>query len=287
MSCTRTGSFPIGFRRGGGWQKDTDALVAWTKDNDFECIDIRADVDDARRVVDAGLAVGSADLPDGRGMISPDAARRDEAVAKNAEFIRACRGLVANFFLVMLPEKPDLPRAENFGYMAASYGELVDALAEVDGRIVIEGWPGPGALCCTPETLRAFFGEVDSHTMGINYDPSHLIRMGIDPLRFLREFVGRVGHIHGKDTELLAERQYELGCEQPATFAEGVAFGGNHWRYTIPGHGQMRWSAAFRILADAGYDGRISVELEDANFNGSEEGEKRGLILARRFLEGC
>ena len=41
------------------------------------------------------------------------------------------------------------------------------------------------------------------------------------------------------------------------------------------------------ILAAAGYDGFVSIELEDANFNGTEEGEKQGLLLARRFLEGC
>ena len=288
MSQTRTGQFGIGFRRGGGaWQKDTDVLIAWAKENDFACIDLRADLDDIRRVTDAGLAVGSVDLPDGRGMISPDEGRRAEAVAANGELIRAAKGLAKNFFVVMLPENPDLPRQENFAYMTDSFGKLAGVLSECDARIVIEGWPGPGALCCTPETVRAFLDQVASPTMGLNYDPSHLIRMGIDPLRFLREFVDRVGHIHGKDTELLSQRQYELGCEQPATFAERIGFGGNHWRYTIPGHGQMRWSAALRILAGAGYDGMISIELEDANFNGTEEGEKQGLILARRFLEGC
>jgi hypothetical protein len=35
-----------------------------------------------------------------------------------------------------------------------------------------------------------------------------------------------------------------------------------------------------------GYKGTISVELEDMNFNGSEAGEKRGLIASRDFLVG-
>jgi sugar phosphate isomerase/epimerase len=171
--------------------------------------------------------------------------------------------------------------------MVDSYGRLAPTLEECGGRIVIEGWPGPGALCCTPETIRALLEEIDSPAMGINYDPSHLIRMGIDPLWMLSEFAGRVGHIHGKDTEILAERQYELGTEQPPTFAEPIGFGGGHWRYTIPGHGQMRWTKALQILAEAGYDGMVSIELEDADFNGSEEGEKLGLLLGKRFLEGC
>lgn len=288
MSRTRTGQFPIGFRRGGSeWQRDFDSLLAWTKANDFEGLDVGADAEVIRQVAAAGLRLGSADLPDARGMISPDKARRRQAVAANAEFIRRCEGRAGNFFVVMLPEKPDLPRKENFACMVDGYGQLADVLVQCGGRIVIEGWPGPGALCCTPETVRAALKALHSPAIGLNYDPSHLIRMGIDPLRFLDEFVGSVGHIHGKDAEIMSERQYELGCEQQATFAPNVAFGGTHWRYCIPGHGQMRWSAAFRILADAGYKGMVSVELEDANFNGAEQGEKQGLLLARRFLEGC
>ena len=285
MSRTRTGGFGIGFRRGGGWQDDLGGLIDWAKANDFECIDVGGV--EAVEQTAAGLAVGSADLLDWQGMISPDKAGRSEAVAASTEYIRACAGKARNFFVVMLPAKPELPRAESFGYMVESFAQLVGVLDECGSRIVIEGWPGPGALCCTPETVRAFLKEVDSPTMGLNFDPSHLIRMGIDPLRFLGEFAGRVGHVHGKDTEILAERLYELGTEQPATFAEGIFCGGNHWRYCIPGHGQMRWSKAFEILARAGYDGFVSIELEDASFNGTEEAEKQGLIFARRFLEGC
>jgi sugar phosphate isomerase/epimerase len=123
--------------------------------------------------------------------------------------------------------------------------------------------------------------------MGINYDPSHLIRQGIDPLRFLGEFAGRVVHVHGKDTELLAENLYEYGSEQPPTFARPIPFGALHWRYTIPGHGVMRWGQALRILQAHGYAGCVCIELEDANFNGAEDSERFGILQGARFLEGC
>jgi sugar phosphate isomerase/epimerase len=110
--------------------------------------------------------------------------------------------------------------------------------------------------------------------------------MGIDPLRFLREFASRVYHAHGKDTELLAEGLYEYGHEQPPTFGKPVAFGGMSWRYTIPGHGQVRWVEVARLLKEAGYSGMISIELEDANFNGAPDGEKLGILQGARFLEG-
>ena len=287
---TRTGGFPIGIRRGwSDWQEDLAGLIEWVRLEGFEVIDLGRDGDSsAGAVAGAGLRIGSADLAEWQGMISSAAGRREAAVARNADYIRACaRHGVRNFFLVMLPEEPDRSRAENFSFMVEGFTALVPVLEEVNGRIVIEGHPGPGALCCTPEGYRAFFERCPSPAMGINYDPSHLIRMGIDPLRFLEEFVDRVYHVHGKDTELLPRGLYEYGSEQPPTFAERVAFGGMHWRYTIPGHGVARWTRIFEILATAGYDGCVAIELEDAYFNGTEAGEKLGFIQGGTFLSGC
>ncbi len=287
MSHTRTGQFGIGFRRSWSpWQKDLEQLLAWTKDNGFECLDVRG-ADAVSQVASAGLAIGSADLPDFKAIITPDRTRRDEAVAEAIQLIRDCAGKTKNFFTVMLPEDPALPRKENFSHMVEAYSQLTGVLQECGARVVIEGWPGPGALCCTPETVRALFAEIPSPTIALNYDPSHLLRMGMDPLRFLGEFADHVGHVHGKDTELLSERLYELGCEQPATFAESIGWGGNQWRYTIPGHGQMRWSKGFAMLVEAGYEGMVSIELEDANFNGAETTEKQGLLQSKAYLESC
>lgn len=287
VSQTRTGGFPIGFRRGGSWQENSGRLIDWAKSNMFACIDVPPDAAVAREVAESGLSVGAADLPDWQGMISADSGRRAEAIARNTAFVRECADHVKNFFVVMLPENSDRSRKENFGDMVDSYSKLMPVLEEQGGRIVIEGWPGPGAQCCTPETYRPFLKAMNSSGACLNYDPSHLIRMGIDPLRFLREFGPHVGHIHGKDTELLGERRYECGHEQPPTFAPRIPHGGPDWRYTIPGHGEMRWIEAFRILKEMGYAGMISIELEDSNFHGSEQAEKQGLLLGKQFLEGC
>jgi len=286
---TRTGNYPIGVRRGGSeWQKDINNLIAWAKTSELEAIDLGKDANVVgQNVLDAGLRIGSVDLRETKGMISPDRTTREKAIEDNVEFIHECSALgQVNFFLVMLPEKPELPRAENFGYMVESFSELAPILEKYEARIVIEGWPGPGALCCTPEGYRSLFAAIPSKAMGVNYDPSHLLRMGIDPLRFLREFGDRVYHVHGKDTEILAENQYEYGTEQPATFYKPVAFGGAAWRYTIPGHGITRWVEVMNILKEKGYQGGVSIELEDANFNGATDTEQQGILQGARFLAG-
>jgi sugar phosphate isomerase/epimerase len=290
MLTTRTGSFPIGFRRGNTpWQKDLLPLIAWTRENQMQVIDLAGNANPAwNAVAEAGLRIGTVDLLDWRGMLSPDASKRKQAVLSNTDHASACAALGAKlFFFVAIPEKPELARKENFGHLVDSLSALVPHLEKHGTTIAIEGWPGNGVLCCTPEAFRALFKAIPSRSLGINYDPSHLIRMGIDPLRFLGEFADRVVHVHGKDTELLSENRYEFGNEQPATFAPSIGYGAWSWRYTIPGHGQMRWSRAFEILATIGYRGAVSVELEDANFNGAEESEKAALILATRFLSGC
>lgn len=284
---TRTGNFPIGFRRlWMDWHKDLPGLIAWARQSNLSAIDLGKDADvSGQAVLDAGLTLGSVDLKEWQGMISPDKSTREKAIAANAEYIAACAKLGAmNHFLVMLPENKDLPRAENFGYMVESFTALAPVFEQHNARIVIEGWPGPGALCCTPEGYRAFFNAVPSKAMGVNYDPSHLMRMGVDPLRFLREFIGRVYHVHGKDTEIIAENLYEYGHEQPPTFGKPFSFGNMSWRYTIPGQGEVRWYEVMKTLTAAGYKGAVSIELEDANFNGTEAGEKQGILAGATYL---
>lgn len=286
---TRTGNFPIGFRRMGfDWHRDLDSLIAWTKAQGLELIDLGRDGDSSAKVViDAGLSVGSVDLLEWQAMISADKARRAEAVAKNADYVKACAAVgVRNFFLVMLPEDPTRPRKENFGYMLESFAELAVSLEEVAGQVVIEGWPGPGALCCTPEGYRAFFEHCPSKTMGINYDPSHLLRMGIDPIRFLGEFIGRVYHVHGKDCTIINENLYEYGSEQAPTFAQPIPWGHMHWRYTIPGHGLSRWPKILSMLDQHGYKGGISIELEDVKYSAGQEAEALGIMQGASFLAG-
>ncbi|MEK7767317.1 MAG: TIM barrel protein, partial [bacterium] len=175
---TRSGGFTIGFRRGwSDWQKDVAAVVKFAKTNGFGAVDVGRDGDVAGKAVKAGgLKVGSVDLADWNGMLSPDKAKRQAAVKKNAAYVKACGAALGpvNHFIVMLPEDPAKPRAENFAFMVESFKALAPAFEAAKAKLAIEGWPGPGALVCTPEGYRAFFKACPSKAYGINFDPSHL-----------------------------------------------------------------------------------------------------------------
>lgn len=290
MSRTLTGGFPIGFRYAplSSWSENLDARITWARANGFGTLDLGKDPAQARTVRDAGLQVGSVDLLEWQPMLSLDPAQRKDAVAKNAAYVEACAEVGAtNHFVVMLPEDPAAPPHEVFAAMVSSFSELAPTLERFHAKIVIEGWPGPGALCCTPESYRAFFEACPSPAMGVNYDPSHLIRMGIDPLRFLGEFVSRVYHVHAKDAEVFEDRRYEYGTEQRPLFGETHRFGGPFWRYTVPGHGVTPWKRVFETLVEGGYRGCVSVELEDHYFNGQEETEKLALSSSSYYLQAC
>ena len=289
---TRTGGYPIGSRAFyPNWSPAIDEVIGWAIVNELECLDVGANAETAKQVSRAGLRIGSVDLPGwatDRDMITGDEVTRKKALGNCQKLIMECADIgPVNYFVVMLPQQPLLQPKENFGYMLKFLQQIVPTLEECRATFSIEGWPGPGALCCTPESLRALFKAIPSRYLAINYDPSHLIRVGICPYRFLEEFGDKVCHVHGKDTEFMTERLYNLGNYQPALETEDLHFGGTSWRYTIPGHGCFNWLRGLRILNDKGYHGCISIELEDGNFCISAEGDRTGVLQGANLLKGC
>lgn len=291
MSKTRTGRFDIGFRQTGKWCDDLKCLMVWMQQNDFVGFDIRdATVDQIKMLIDAGVKVGSVDLPQPwSDLTSADTAKRNDAAQRAAEYIKPIAALgPKNFFLVGLADNPAQPRKEVFTQAIDGYGQLCAAIGSSGARLVFEGWPRDAAtLACTPADCRSLFNELPEGRAGINFDPSHLIRMGIDPVPFLEEFAPKVYHVHGKDAKIICEQLQEHGHQLPPTFVERRPYSGFYWRYTIPGHGSAHWSRLLAILQEVGYQGMISIELEDANFHGDEAIEKQGLMAARDFLVNC
>ncbi|MBA2481676.1 MAG: sugar phosphate isomerase/epimerase [Planctomycetes bacterium] len=291
MATTKTGSFPIGFRQGwSDWQKDLDTLIPFMRDNGFASIDLAAERTkaDLQRLAAAGIRIGTVDpLGAWSDLASPDAGKRAAAAQRTSDYVGSLAPLAPLVFTVAVAEDHGRPRVENFRFVVDGFSQLCEGLAKHGAKLLIEGWPGGGphysSIGCTPADYRALFKELPANA-GVNFDPSHLHRMGIDPVRFAEEFAARIHHVHGKDTELFPEALYEHGNLQEPTFAKGHGFGGHHWRYCIPGRGTVPWKQLFTLLHKTGYRGLVSIELEDEEFNTDAAGEKRGLIAAQRFL---
>lgn len=286
---TRTGGFTIGFRRGRSeWQRDLESLAGYVASIGYEAVDLPvatpADLATLRR---HGLEIGSVDLLDMGKTLQPDAGARRSLTERNVAHVRELAAAGVKAFLTVLIPDPPMTRAQGLSVAVEALAPVCAAAREVGAAVVVEGWPGPAphypSLGCTPETCRILLRELGPG-LALNFDPSHLVRLGIDPVRFLGEFAPHVRHAHAKDTRLFPDAVYEFGLYQPAVVAKPHAYGEQAWRYTLPGRGSIDWPECLRRLKDAGFAGTLSVELEDEDYNGTEAGEKRGLVESLQFL---
>jgi sugar phosphate isomerase/epimerase len=260
----------------------------WAAEAGLDFLDVPQLTPEIKQACDrAGIAIGSVDVAAAKLLSRNEAVRRDavESVKRQMDGISALGGSV--LFMCLVPEDPALPRKEGFDIWKETFPELVRHAERTGTYIAIEGWPGPAphypTLGCTPEMWRAMFDAVPSRHFGLNYDPSHLVRLGIDYLRALTEFGERIVHCHGKDTEILHDDLYEFGA-LPATFGAKYGFSEGSWRYTIPGQGDVEWSKIAVRLDRIGYKGAISIELEDHRYWGSLEAERQGIVKAAEHL---
>jgi sugar phosphate isomerase/epimerase len=285
---TRTGGFPIGYRMvcRTDWSGDSKQVKDLNQTTGLAFVDVDARfVDRVDLFRAADIPIGSVDLPNPADLASSDAGIRSRALDTAERFI-SNQSSWGNriLFCVVTAGSSEMSRPDAFAYAVKGYTTLNGFLEKHDCWLVMEGVPN--GLASTPESYRELISRCGDR-LSVNYDPSHLIRMGIDPIRFVREFASSVRHVHGKDTEIFPEAYYETGHQVSSVLGHKHEFGGTYWRYTIPGHGCARWTEAFSILEQAGYDGGVSIELEDENFNGTAEGEKLALTLAGQFLAGA
>ena len=135
-------------------------------------------------------------------------------------------------------------------------------------------WPGGHNIAYSPYIWRRIIAEWGD-TVGLNYDPSHLVWLMIDQARFIAEFGPSIFHMQAKDVMIDRDGLYERG-----TFSSGIG-----WQIPrMPGLGEVDWSVVFSSLYRAGYDGPIIIEHEDRQFEGTDELVKRGFLLARDIL---
>ncbi|TKV72287.1 sugar phosphate isomerase/epimerase [Rhizobium sp. AU243] len=116
-------------------------------------------------------------------------------------------------------------------------------------------------LVWNPETLFRLRNEVGP-TVGMNLDPSHLMWMGADPIASARALGSAIHHCHGKDTRIergLADVNGLLELKEVTDVAN------RSWNYVAvgAGHDLQWWKEFFSVVRMAGYDGWVSLEMED------------------------
>jgi sugar phosphate isomerase/epimerase len=118
----------------------------------------------------------------------------------------------------------------------------------------------------------------------LNFDPSHLLWLGIDPVDALRPYVDRVAHAHAKDAETFPAERNRYGFFGRTSTRGQDPWDMGWWRYRIPGLGEVDFPRYVDALYEGGFDGVLSVEHEDPVWGGTPEKVDAGLLIAYRNL---
>ncbi len=136
----------------------------------------------------------------------------------------------------------------------------------------------PGFCVYNPETLLKLRDAVGPE-IGANFDPSHLVWQGIDPVAAIKQLKDAIHHFHAKDTRIdrynvsvngvLDTKRYDHELERSWVF-----------RTVGYGHDEDTWRDMISALRLVGYDYAISIEHEDSLMSVNE-----GLQKAINFLK--
>ena len=245
-------------------------LIAWNRDvlkNYYTPITIRS----LRTLMDdLGLQL-SEFVSTPRGMASADPAVRAAAVDHFQEMVdvalalgtRMVNSVSPNAFDLALPRimaKPtaqewgaDLPKGRDWERNWNDYVAVTArccAICERAGvRYALE--PHPYRWVRNAASMMRLVDHVNSPALGMNFDPSHLFPAGEISEQVVYELGDRLFHAHFSDNDGQTNA---------------------HWR---PGKGKIDWRAVLSAMQDCGFDGTISIELEDVPGTASASPRRR------------
>jgi sugar phosphate isomerase/epimerase len=272
-------------------------LAAWPakSSRDYQGRQINAatlNEDGAKKIKDIiaknGLCISSLAYYDNN--LHPNLNKRTRFHDHLKKVIDAAALLEVNLVGTFVGGRADKDPEKNIKEIGEIFRNILSYAEDKGVRIMIEncpmeGWMKfgvPGNYAYSPELWNALFNEVPSNNFGLNLDPSHLLWLGIDYIRVIKDFSARIFHTHAKDTEILEEGKYQYGIFSRQL--EHIPWKSGWWRYRIPGLGQINWKAFIQTLQHNGYDQVISIEHEDPIWEGSEEKVKEGLKLGYKHL---
>ncbi len=178
-------------------------------------------------------------------------------------------------FFYSFPQTPEEMIDDAFREIVRLWTPILDEFDRCGVKFALEVHPTEIAYdFYTTQRLFEAFGH--RPTLGVNFDPSHLLWQGVTPHLFLREFADRVYHVHMKDVAVNRDgRAGILGSHLP--------FGDSRrgWNFRSLGHGDVNFEEIIRALNDMNYSGPLSVEWEDSGMD-REFGAKQALEFVRK-----
>jgi len=165
---------------------------------------------------------------------------------------------------------------DGFALLAERWNPILDVFAECGVRFALEVHPTEIAFdIVTAERALAALDRREE--FGFNFDPSHLLWQGIDPVEFIRAFPDRIYHVHIKDAITTLNGRSSI-------LASHLNFGDPRrgWDFRSPGRGGVNFEEIIRALNTIGYEGPLSVEWEDSGMD-REAGAREAAEFVKRL----
>jgi sugar phosphate isomerase/epimerase len=216
---------------------------------------------------------------------NPDPDARKRAVDREAEMIRVARrlgGPGAVCRVLSGQRYPDVGRRQGLDWVVACIEQVLPVAREHDVVLGLENhykdgfWTYPEFAQKQDVFLELLGAIADREHFGVQYDPSNAIVAGDDPIALLEAVADRVVSMHASD-RYLAEGTTLDDLRQ----TDGTLGYSPNLRHGVTGEGLNDYDAIFRILADHGYRGWVSIE---DGMNGMDE-MARSLAFLRAMGE--
>jgi sugar phosphate isomerase/epimerase len=231
---------------------------------------------------DAGIRIMSIECMWGYNHIARDASAREKAQAGFVRCLEFGHRLGCKFVGTFSGMTAGAKHEDQVKALADVVNEkYMPVCDKLDLTMGWENYPCDQNFATVPGLWNAVFDLVPDTRLGLEFDPSHLVRQYIDPIRAAWEVQPRIHAVHAKDTEITQAVLQKVGIH-----------GEGWWRYRIPGQGLINWPAFITVLLQAGFAGGIAVEHEDEFWDKPDtenqpdfpQERKDGFILAHRFL---
>jgi len=210
----------------------------------------------------------------------PDADARQRSIEREAALIAVTRrlgGPRAVCRVLSGQRYPEVSRQQGLGGVVRSIEQLLPVAREYDIVLGLENhykdgfWRYPEFAQKQDVFLELLDAIHDRQHFGVQYDPSNALVAGDDPVELLRLVAPRVVSMHASDRYLAPGATLDELRQSDGTLGYSP-----NLRHGVTGQGLNDYHAIFRLLAQHGYSGWIS--LEDG-MNGMDE-----MVASLKFL---
>ncbi|MFP6768460.1 MAG: sugar phosphate isomerase/epimerase [Planctomycetaceae bacterium] len=155
------------------------------------------------------------------------------------------------------PPTPSSMIDAGFDLLAERWNPILDVFQECGIKFALEVHPTEIAfdIYSAERAVAALDGREE---FGFNFDPSHLIWQGVDPVEFIRFFPKRIYHVHMKDASVTLNGRTGI-LTSHLTFGDAR----RGWDFRSVGRGGVRFEEIIRALNAIDYKGPLSIEWED------------------------